>query len=733
MAKKPKKPPTDVTPVPKEVDDGIEESLRDATGEPTAQKKSKRQPPSYKKVGDSKIPVSKAHGKLWKARKKAALTDRKRCEEAWDEAIRYFLNDQMVHRDGGGDTTVGNRRGNQRLNDNLTETENMVFANITTMVPVLYSRNPRAEFTTDDTANQDVKEFATVVERLVNNLASKKSAPGLNLKPKAKRCVVTSLLTNRSWLQINWVSKEQGSEQALTDLSNISKKLEKAKDKKEIEELEGQLLALEDTIDVLEPSGPTVTYKGPKDVLIDPSADMVDGTDAKWLMVRDCFPTQYLKAKYGTKEQDSDQIKSVYAPTHVLKLSEDDEAGVDAEFSLFEEDSSYKDYGFDDKTTFEKSQYTEVWFVWDKTTRRVFLYSEKDWTWPLWVWDDPLSLDQFFPLYPLTFYESPAGVNTNGEVTYYLDQQDAINEMVDEERRARRWARRNILFDKNKVDREDVEVVLNGDDGTARGVDVPEGMKIDDVIFSMKPPGFNFKELFDKESKLRAIERISSVNEALRGAQFKTNTTNKAVEANVSASMVRNDEKTDQIEDWIGSVMWGIAQLCIQFMLQEQVAVFVGSEPAKKWKNMTAEEIRMTFSVQVVGGSSNKPTSAAKKEEAIQLGQVLGQFVQASPVVVEIMLRMLEQAFDEINIHEEDWKRIRESIAQTTQAQSAEGAAQGAPQGQPANGNGQGVDAKGLEQLLAKLPPEAKQRIVAAIQKGQDPKAAIAAEVQQLQ
>src|SRR3990167_10043640 len=139
MAKKPKKPQSDTLPIPKEVDDAVEESLRDPTGDPSPKKKtSKKAVASYKVVGSSKIPVSKAHGKLWKARKQAALTDRKRVEEAWDEAIRYYLNDQMVHREGDNNSTVGNHRGNQRLNDNLTETENMVFANVTTMVPILY-------------------------------------------------------------------------------------------------------------------------------------------------------------------------------------------------------------------------------------------------------------------------------------------------------------------------------------------------------------------------------------------------------------------------------------------------------------------------------------------------------------------------------------------------------------------------------------------------------------------
>mgnify|MGYP001159660751 FL=1 len=102
-----------------------------------------------------------------------------------------------------------------------------------------------------------------------------------------------------------------------------------------------------------------------------------------------------------------------------------------------------------------------------------------------------------FSIYGLQFFESPEGSLTKGETTYYLDQQDAINEMVDEERRARRWVRRNIFYNANVVDRTEVEAVLNGDDGTARGLKLPEGMKIQDIIGSVAPPSMQWKELFN--------------------------------------------------------------------------------------------------------------------------------------------------------------------------------------------------------------------------------------------
>ena len=173
--------------IPEDVNQLVEESLGEAA--PSKRSRKKKRGPSYKMVGDSKIPVAKSLGKVWKSRYELAKKNHSELSEAWEEAIRYYENDQQGHR-AGRENQSGNTIGNQRLNTNITETENVVFANVTTMVPALYSRNPKAEFTSHREAD---KRFATILERLVNVIGQRKAAPGMNIKPKAKRSVVTTL------------------------------------------------------------------------------------------------------------------------------------------------------------------------------------------------------------------------------------------------------------------------------------------------------------------------------------------------------------------------------------------------------------------------------------------------------------------------------------------------------------------------------------------------------------
>lgn len=706
--------------VDEQIPANIDKQLDEAVGQ--TPKSSKKRPPVYKVIGSSKIPVPKSYGKLWKARHDAAVKVNGDLSTAWDEAIRYYENDQTNHRIER-DNASGNVRGNQRLNDNITETENIVFANTTTMVPALYSQTPNVEITTDIEA---IKEIALIGERLINVLFRRKASPGINLKPKVRRSIITALLTNRAWLMVDWVFKSDSSEQALEDLGKLAEELQKAKTPKKIEEVEGKIMALERSIDILAPSGPKLVYKGPKSVIVDPAAKEIDLTDARWVMIEDMLPTNFLLAKYAKGKADGEQ-KSVFQPTHVIKIGKNDEDGHEADtFSLFESDSDgsaeAKKFGFDDADAFEKAKMTKVWMVHDKVTRRVLMYNDKDWTWPIWVWDDPYRLDTFFNLFPVTFYDGPSEQFTKGEVVYYLDQQDAINEMNDEERRARRWAFRNVFFDSDSTDRETVESVLKGPDGTARGIRIPEGKKKEDLIFSITTPGHNHRELFDKSSKFAAIDRISSVGEVLRGEQFKTNTTNDAVQANVSASNLKVDDKTDSIEDAIGAVGWAILQMCLQFMTEEEVIALVGESARGVWRNMEPSEISSSLIMQIVGGSSQKPTSQVKKNQALEIGQVLGQFVNSAPgPVLKMMMKVFESAFENFVMKEEDWKELDEAIfGQQQQEQNA---------GQT---NGTDPNAQ-LQQALAQLPPEAQAAVQDMVSKGVPPEQAIQEVTQAIQ
>ncbi len=684
--------------------------------------------PLYAVLGDSKIPVSKKMGVLWRSRKDQGLAARGQAQARWDEAIRYYENDQTANRKSV-DNSSGNTAMAQRLNSQYTETENVVFANTSIMVPMLYSKNPSLSVTSDNT---QLEALGAAVQSLSNKLMSMRTAPGLSMKTKMRRSILTALLTNAAIVKVNWVQKQDSSEQAITELQELTAALEVAKTPKAIKEVEGKIMALEEKVNMLSPSGPAIRCLTPHHLVIDPTAESPDGSDANWMMEWDYLPTDYINAVYATKR--GDQYISRYEPTHIMMGKDCSSDGVQEEVDNFKlipdtADAQPAAYGYMTEGQLKSASMTKVWYVWDKTTRRVFLFADNYWKWPIWVWDDPLKLPRFFPYFVLWFQESVSMQSPKGEVTYYLDQQDAINEINDETRRGRYWAKRNIFYDKNALSQEDAEAVLKGPDGTARGVKLPEGVKLNDAIMSITPPALKFPELFSTESKFAAINRITGINDAMRGAQFKTNTTNKAVEAYNANSDIRVEERVDLIEDFISDIMWNVSMLCLMNWELADVTPLIGAE-AEGWQKVTDNRMFDTMlNLRVETGSIGKPNSKEMKQQAVALGQVLGQFAQAAPATVVVMMKMFEKAFEgQVVISKEDWDMLIQTIMMSlTKAGSGPGSEGAPPEGQQDAGAAQSDEQlkQQVAQQIAALPAAAKAELEKRVAAGEPPAQAL--------
>lgn len=698
-------------------------------------------PPVYKAMPDTRIPVSSKRGGIWRSRRDQAKRGMQDLVDAWDEAIRYYNHDQADHRDGANsgtsrsNTTVsGNRNIARRLNEMNSSTENVVFSNVTAQVPELYAKNPIVSVSAEPTSNPDAQQsndaFARAIQKLVDVLFAMKTPPGINIKPKAKKNVLITLLTNQAWFETGYTMKDKSSEQAMSDLLALSQQLAEAKDDNEIREIEGNLTALEEKIEFLQPSGPYVNVRMPHQVLRDPHGNDPYLGDCNWVMIEDMLPTAYINAIYGEKDPDKDEYYSIFEPTHILTASSTT-SGDEKDFSLFTQNNNdYSAYGFDSRDAYDKSCYTKVWRVWDKVTRRLELYADNDWKWPIWVWDDPLQLQGFYPLTPLWFHDNPAAIYAKGEVSYYLDQQDQINEINDEKRRALLWARRNIFYNKNSgVTQETIDNILKGPDATATGLDVPEGVDPTKMVFALVPPSMNFTQLFDKTDLYKAIDRIASTNEVERGGEFKTNTTNKAIDYYSTMGNMRMDMRLDAIEDALGDVGWKIAQLCLRFMDVQTATMLTGLDVSQFWRPLDNLRDFQQMSVTVVGGSTQKLTTQQKKQEAVQIGQVLAQYVRAAPAsALKATLNMLSKAFDDFMISKEDWDSIEQEVQQMAQSQqggapgqSNPGAGpQSATEGVPQAGGGMQVAAT-VVQALSQLPPPVLQAIGQALAQGIPP------------
>lgn len=615
--------------------------------------------PSYRVLTENRIPVSRHTGSLWKSRRDQVTKYRQETgiSAAWKQASDYYHNDQIDSRGDSDGTHLNTLR--DKIDSQFAETENLVFANVSAAVPALYAKNPDCTVTTED---DSLKSFTIMADKLADKLLRKRIAPGVNAKPKIRRAVTSAFLHNLGWLEVGWVNKEDSVEAARQDLDTLSKELaDKKTTQKRIREIEGKLLAIERRIGVLSPSGPFLKYHKVDRIYRDPMGVEEDLSDCNWVMVQETWLTSTLNAMYTRETKDGRRL--LYEPTHTLGSEEDASEEEINSFSLFNKNS--EDTEGEDK--FEgylrnatDKHVSRVWRIWDKATRRVYLYYDKDWTWPIWVFDDPYKFEDFFPYVPLHFYTSPRGGESKGEVSYYLDQQDAVNYINSLVHKARLWSSSKLSYNTEKITEADFKRWINSNAFEGVGFKLPDGMSVKDIVSGLELPILNRPELLDKSSLYGTIDRIGSVSDILRGQQFKTNTTNQAIEQYSQVNQTRFDSPIDAIEDFIGVICDKLLQLSFMYMSKEQAAELIGPALVAEWRNLSPQEYRQ-LSVTVTGGSTQKPTSQAKQAKALEIGQVLGQFASVNPLVVVVMLRVLSEAFNEMSLTPQEWQLLQQT------------------------------------------------------------------------
>ena len=545
-----------------------------------------------------------------------------------------------------------------------------MFANTSVMIPAIYSKNPDVAFSTDQCED---KEFVAILSKAVNAIFNRKAPRGINLKPRIKKAALHAELTNLGIIKLDYISKDASLEKAQEDINILFDKLEKAEDIKEVQEIEGQMMALETNMEWMEPSGFKLSTVLPTNLIIDPCAENEDASDANWILEECYIATNYLNAKFTKKDGDDRML--LYKPTHKIKTdgmgSREDALGLVLE-AIEEGVESRKSHTDDLRQSYIYQNMTKCFYYWDKSIRKVFLFADNDWSWPVWAWEDEMRLSRFFPYYIIQFYPSTGGIAAPGEASFYLDQQDEINQINAEMRKIRRMVFNVLVYNNNKIKPDDAKKLAhylkNGTGDNILGINVDAGMSIKDAMETLAPPSINYEAVFNKQPIYQTIDRLSSVSDALRGAQLKANTTEDAVQAYVSAAQLRVSNRTDAIESCVEELAWSLAEILVSLASPDDIVGLVGEADAKKWKSLSVDELNANYSVKVAAGSSEKPTSAFKKKEAIQISQAVGQFARAAPgSTLKVVLKLLHGAFPEIEITDEDWASIDQEIMQNLQ------------------------------------------------------------------
>lgn len=556
------------------------------------------------------------------------------------------------------------KTGVAELDQYNTPKENLVRTTVETLVDLTYMRNPQPSFSG---TNEEDKKMAMLLEKSLTNLVNKRTFPGINLRPKVIKQITNGHMTNFGLLKLNYQDEKGSIEEVLKLTEEVRTKIKEETDPEKAEVLYAHLDTLQRELDIRQHTGMSISVVSPFALIVSADAKELDFSDSRIVMERDVMDIDHIKAEYMVFDEEENKFYHRYDPTQEFDFSGD--ASSDKNVAAIKEaiiDDLMPEVDDAQAKVIVENTMPVVW-VYDKTTRLKYLYIQGAWQTPLWVYEDTMQLSRFFPFFALAFSTPIQSIVQNGEVAHYIGFQQEINRINEEASFIRNKAYTTFLYDASGVDKKEVEKVFNemvrgkGTKPRAIGIKLKDTDKrLNDLLEPLRIASAQFKEVFDKTDLRQSLDRATRISDAMKGAQFRTNTTNDAVQTYNEFANNRTESLTDKIEAVVEEIFWSMAELMISKFSKGDLSTLLSPEEVAMFRNMSVTEFNNRFNLQVAAGSSEKPTSRNKKEEAVKIIQMLGQFGTAAPrTVLSIVTKLLRNTFSRSMVSDEDVETLK--------------------------------------------------------------------------
>lgn len=631
------------------------------------------QKPSYTLVGDASIPVSKKSGRRWKERIDGALTAFDPQRQSWQQSYNAYRACSSSGLKFDGDIPVDVYFAND-TDENLTREA------VKTILRTSYSSNPDVNIATVDQSDDDALQmYSAVIGQLLNRV----NYPGLNGKARIRRWIMNGHLTNFGVLRLDYQAASGSRQEAAEQLLRLQEEVSHEKDMVKLEELYAELEIAEEQLSTTREAGLCLDNKRSVDIVIDPDTTYLDLSDCKWLDEIQWISDAYIKKRFLKKDEHGVWVRiSDGKPPGSGFDTGRSESGNDLRDDIVATILGATPESVDRERNKDR---TKCHLIWDKLTKQVSLWIDGSWDVPLYVWQDDLKLSRFYPYFIMAFTEPLDTIIQEGEQAQYAGHEKEVNKINKRVAWLRKIAFGALIYNSKKVNAKQVEKLIqhlrNPEEFEAFGIDWPAELKLKEMFDLFVPPDAELQVLYDKTDLMKTVDRVNSQSEVSKGGQFKTNTTNKAVEAYSQQSASVKNELTDAIEDAMTDLVWAMLEIVASKYTTEQITSLVGPDLAKFFQPMTVEEFNYTYSAEVAPGTTEKPTSDNMKQEAMQVAQAIGQVGQATPMAsLMIIIRMFKKAFSNFTFTKAD----EELMTQEAQANLQKGVS--TPGGQPGQG-----------------------------------------------
>ena len=436
---------------------------------------------------------------------------------------------------------------------------NILYAVARSLIPQLYFRNPRVEVLP---RRPGFGPHAQVLTKTDNYLMNE-----TNVKRECKRLILDAYICG-----VGCGIHGYDSEFGYSPSFQLDNYFEFSDTSNTQEDDKGNRLEYNDNI---KPGMPWFVRSNPLDFVVPWGTTYWE--DARWFAFRKMRPLRDIMEdpKYTNKTDLAGPYRSVADRPHEGQQS--------TKINIIGEDS--------------KEEYVELYEIHDKRTKRVYTISL----------DHPKFLRNEFdylqvegmPAQVLQFNEDPDYFWCAPDARHIRVQQDELNDIRTMARAHRRVALLKVIADKN-ISSEELEKFIDGNPSTMMRVDVgPTGdiRKLIHLVQAHVPPDLTIAAREVRED----IREIIGFSRNQMGAFEAPSGRRTAYETEVvrAASMIRVDERRDEMAELLTRVVRTYNQIIFENWNEERIADIVGPDGARYWVKYTGKEIAGEFDYKV--------------------------------------------------------------------------------------------------------------------------------------
>jgi len=496
---------------------------------------------------------------------------------------------------------------------------NMAFSTVNVIYPSVSVNYPKITVSPNKPEDEDRAVFS---EAIINYQWKHHE-----LQEPFRRAVKDYLVIGHAWVKIGWkfVEKEvplEGADQYNEFNAAIEQADAFAAERPEL----AALLPTDDELQADLPTSqvvvvedrPTVERVSPHDIYVDPEGTCMD--DIRWLAQRVIRPIEDVKADKR------------YKPAVRRRIQAD--AGVG-----HSEVSSRREWRKRHAVDPEDQRCT-IWEWWDLKSNTLCVFAEGADEFLI----DPAEAPYAFghPFVMLRNYDVPDYFYPMGDLEALECLQQELNALRTIQMQARRtFARKHLIRARAFGPSGRAALESNEDNEFVEVLDeqTPFGDLIAPVPQTPLPPEiYNHSDIIEND-----MGDVSGVSEYQRGQVPETRRT--ATEAAMigDSTNARAADKLAMIEIGIGRIARKVLACNAQFLTQEQVARVVGPDGAIIWVPYDRDDVTGEYDFEVEAGSTQPRNETVRRQEAVQLAQAAGEFVQMGIIDPRPLARHLLQ------------------------------------------------------------------------------------------